>query len=414
MVALATSVAEGGDAREAGRFRPVDAGYVVLRVPATTSSEPIAILEQKHARAPQDEALASELAQLYVSRARADREPRYFARAEALVRPWVAARGAGASSGVNASSASHPSAGGEASSPPGASAATHASTLRVQADILQNRHDFAGALTLLDRAIALDPRDASARLMRASVKMVGGHAAEARADCANVLASGEPTTGTICLAQVLGATGSLTRAEALLKTVISRNERAPSVRAWALWLLADFSDRAGDAPAAEAWLREALEAAPQNEGIRSALSDLLLARGVYREALNLVDLPAPSIGLLARRAQAQQALRDPALEQTRSLIEDLVTLASRRGDPPHLREEALVALEVDHDPARALELAKANFDTQRETIDIRLLIKAATMRGDTATLSSVHQWIHETGYEDRQLPAAASNLGSST
>jgi hypothetical protein len=286
---------------------------------------------------------------------------------------------------------------------------------------------------LLDRAIAMDSRDAGARLMRASVKMVGGRAADARADCAAVLAAGESTAGTVCLAQVIGATGGLARAESLLKTVMSRTDLAASrgderadaryptavpsgtpladsdsMRAWALWLLADFSDRAGDSQAAETHLRAALQAAPQNEGIRSALSDLLLNRGAYREALALVDLPAPSIGLLARRARAQHALRDPALTDTRAHIDDLVTLASRRGDPPHLREEALVALDVDHDAARALELARANFETQRETLDVRILIRAAQACGDSATLSALTKWIHETGYEDIQLRGATA------
>ena len=375
-VALLVSVAEAG---EVGRFRPATPGYVVLKVPASASNDPIAMLEQQHAREPQDEAIASRLAEMYLGRARADREPRYFARAEALVRPWASLQVA------------------------------QGATLRVQADILQNRHDFASAVKLLDRAIALDSRDASARLMRASVKMVGGHAAEARTDCAGVLGSGESLSGTICLAQVLGATGGLARADALLKMLVSRDGTATApVRAWALWLLADFADRSGDPRAAEAQLRAALDADPQNEGIRSALSDLMLARGAAREALALVDLPAPSIGLLARRARAQQLLRDPALEETRAQIQDLVTLATRRGDPPHLREEALVALDVDHDTTHALELAKANFDTQRETIDIRLLIRAARACGDTATLRSVAQWIHQTGYEDRQLPGEAT------
>jgi tetratricopeptide (TPR) repeat protein len=395
-VALAVSVANAG---EVGRFRPATPEYVVLHVPASASNDPIAQLERQRARSPESEPISVELAQLYLARARADREPRYFARAEALVRPWASRDDA------------------------------HAATLLAQADILQNRHDFSGALQLLDRAIALEPRDASARLMRASVKMVGGRAAEARADCASVLASGESTTGTICLSQVLGATGGLDRAQALLRALVSR-EDAPaalpdgaamrptaasawnagpsrvdaSVRAWALWLLADFSDRSGDSRAAENQLRAALAAAPQNEGIRSALSDLLLSRGAYRDALAIVDLPAPSIGLLARRARAQQLLHDPALDDTCSQIQDLITLASRRGDPPHLREEALIALDVDHDPARALDLAKANFETQRETIDIRLLVRAATARADSATLRSVAKWIHETGYEDHQLP----------
>lgn len=421
-VAFVASVAEAG---EVGRFRPATPDYVVLKVPASASNDPIARLERQRARDTGDEALAAELAQLYLTRARTEREQRYFARAEALVRPWASRQDA------------------------------HAATLRVQADILQNRHDFSSAVTLLDRAIALDPRDASARLMRASVKMVNGHATDARADCAGVLAAGESMAGTICLAQVIGATGGLARADALLKTLVSRDElalaagpsaqpaatslpgaqasagappvappaagasaptslrgaplaAANSVRAWALWLLADFADRAGDARSAEMQLRAALEASPQHEGIRSALSDLLLSRGAYREALNLVDLPTPSIGLLARRARAQQLLRDPALGDTRSQIDDLVTLASRRGDPPHLREEALIALDVDHDAARALDLAKANFDTQRETIDIRLLVRAATACGDSAVLRTVSQWIRQTGYEDSQLRGAST------
>jgi tetratricopeptide (TPR) repeat protein len=435
-VTLVASVAEAG---EVGRFRPAAPGYVVLKVPANASNDPIAVLEQRHAREPWDEAVAAQLAELYVARARAEREPRYFARAEALVKPWVSAPDAAVSTPVRASLAVSGSTPTRASMPVRASATARAATLRVQADILQNRHDFASAMELLDRAIAQDPRDASTRLMRASIKLVGGHAAEARADCAAVLATVDSTTGTICLAQVLGATGGLARAERLLRALVQRDKpdaaspgarvdpgagsgtdenarlareqwaaRPAPVRAWALWVLADFADRAGDSRAAESWSRAALEADASSEGIRSALSDLLLSRGAYREALALVDLPAPSIGLLARRARAQQLLRDPALEQTRSQIDDLVALATRRGDPPHLREEALVALDIDHDALRALELAKANFATQRETIDIRLLIRAARACNDTATLRSVTQWIQQTGYEDRQLQGAAT------
>src|SRR5688572_26567341 len=215
------------------------------------------------------EANAVELAQLYLQRARANREERYFARAEALVQPW----------------AQKPEA--------------RSSTLRMQAGILQNRHEFAAAVGLLDRAITREPRDAGARLMRASVKLVQGRAGEARPDCTAVISAGEAAAGTICLAQVLAATGELSRAASLVSRLLAPDGRvlepaSPSsvplarpIRGWALWILADFTDRAGDAATAEQLLRASLEMVPDNEGVRSALADLLLARGAAREAMEL-------------------------------------------------------------------------------------------------------------------------------
>jgi tetratricopeptide (TPR) repeat protein len=260
LVALVAFAVSTVDAGAAERFRPAASDYVVLRVPARAANDPIAILEQRYERAP-DEAAASELAALYVERAREQREARYFGRAEMLLQPWLAKGGA---------------------TGPALGAA-----LRVQADILQNRHDFAGALQLLDRAVEQNSRDAGARLMRASVKVVQGHSAAARADCAAVLADGASVAGTVCLAEVLGNTGQLAQAEAILKSVVVRDEAtssgsraassadgasiadawpsvrggsivnvspsargastiasssalAPATRSWALWLLADL------------------------------------------------------------------------------------------------------------------------------------------------------------------------------
>ena len=372
-VASAMGIVEAGAAE---RFRPAAPDYVVMHVPARAANDPIAMLEQRYGQAP-DQPTAAELAALYVERARQQREARYFGRAEMLLQPWIAR--------VDVSGA----------------------TLRVQADILQNRHDFAGAVRLLDAAVERDSRDAGARLMRASVKVVQGHSREARSDCAVVLASGESAAGTVCFAQVFGSTGQLVQAEALLKTLLARGDSLPAaIRGWALWLQADFADRRGDARAAEASLREAMRATPANEGVRSALCDLLIARGALREALAVVDLPGPSTGLLARRARVQQLLNDPALSTTRAQLDDLLSLASRRGEIPHLREEALFALDVDGDTDRALQLAKQNFATQRETIDARLLVRAARARGDTEALNLVTRWMRETGFEDQRIAGA--------
>lgn len=372
LAALATSAVESGAAE---RFRPASPDYVVLRVPARAQNDPIVVLEQRHQLAPEDQRIASELAALYVERARVQREPRYFGRAEMLIQHWVGREDA------------------------------LVGTLRVQADILQNRHDFAGALRLLDSAITREPGDMGARLMRASVQAVQGRAGESRADCAAVLAGGQSVAGTICLAQMLGSTGRLSQAEMLLKGAMTRGDALPAqLRGWALWLQADLADRRGDSPAAEGLLREALRVEPFNEGIRVALVDLLMARGALQEASGLVELRAPSIGVLVRRARIQKVLGATAgLEATRAGIDDALSLARRRGERPHLREEALLALEVDGDAPRALPLAQANFESQRETVDARVLAKAAQACGDVSSLDRVARWMAETGFEDARL-----------
>ena len=152
--------------------------------------------------APGDQRIAADLAALYVERARIQREARYFGRAETLLQPWVARADASAA------------------------------TLRVQADILQNRHDFAGALRLLDTAVAREPGDVGVRLMRASVKIVQGNARDARADCAAVLAGGESLAGTVCLAQVLGDTGNLAQAESRFEERAGARRCAARAGAW--------------------------------------------------------------------------------------------------------------------------------------------------------------------------------------
>lgn len=375
---VALAVSAMGETGAAERFRPAAPDFVVLQVPARASNDPIAVLEQRVALSPEDQSSAAELAALYVQRARERREMRYFGRAETLLQPWVGR--------LDALSA----------------------TLRVQADILQNRHDFAGALVLLDRAIRRDSRDVSARLMRASIHLVQGKLSQARGDCAVVLGAGESAVGTACLAQVLGDSGQLEKAQALLETVLARQELRDELRGWMYGLQADFADRVGNRRRAESLLREAMKVTPANEGVRSMLADLLIDRGALREALAIVDLPAPSIGLLARKARIQTLSNAGGLDHTRAQIEGLLSLAERRGERPHLREEALIALDVERDAERALTLAKQNFEVQRETVDLRLLARAARARGDREGLEIVARWMRETGFEDSDIARARS------
>jgi predicted Zn-dependent protease len=355
----------------AERLRPA-ADALVLTVPARISDDPIAVLERQMRGGAADARRVEELATLYLERARQLREPRYFTRAETLLQPWIA------------------------------SDAASASLLNLQADILQNRHDFAAARDMLDRAVQRDPRNAGSRLLRATVNGVQGRFEEARPDCLAVLALGETLAGSACLAQVLGGTGRVAAAEALLRPLQDRGSE------WVLGLLADFADRRGDAADAERHLRNALALQAYDEAARSALCDLLIERGALTEVMELLDLPNLSYGLLVRAARVQALRRDPALSRTRRQLAELESLAERRGDVPHLREQAMLALDVEHDADRALTLAKANFATQRETLDVRLLARAALRLKDRATLADLKQWLTSTGFEDTRLTAVRS------
>lgn len=375
MVALALGASATGAAE---RFRPAAADVVVLTVPARISDDPIAALERELRFGTPNARLVTELASLYLQRARQTREPRYFTRAETLLRPWVSA--------------------------PTASAAL----LNLQADILQNRHDFAEARAMLDRAVRQDPRNAGSRLMRATVHGVQGQFDQARSDCLALLGLGETSAGSACLAQVFGSTGRIAEAIKLLQPLQRSESTSPELRAWGLSLLADFADRSGDAAGAERYLRQALALESHNEAVRTALCDLLIERSATAEALALLDLPNPSYGLLVRVARIQALRSDPRLSRTRAQLAEIEALTERRGDVPHWREQALLALEVERDDARALTLAKANFEAQRETIDVRLLARAARARGDRATLIELRLWLEVTRFEDRDLEALRS------
>lgn len=349
-------------AESPARFHPPDAHYVVLESAAARAEQAV----------PRDPRTAVRLAQHYLDLARSLRDPRFFGRAEAALKPWVT----------------------DGTAP--------AELLVLQADIQQNRHDFAGARGLLDRAIAADPAAPRARLMRATLAMVLGEPTKARTDCTALMGLGQTAVGTVCLAQSMAGTGQLQRAVGIIEMIVSGGELGdPSIRAWALTTLADLSLRTGNSTAAETQLRAALEASPQDESIRSSLIDVLIVRGAATEAVELSDLPRPSVGLLVRRLMAQSVAADERRSATLAQIQELLRLEGERSERVHLREETLLALSTGRPAQETLVLARENFAAQREAIDARLLARAASNARDERALAVLREWRDSTGFQDR-------------
>ncbi len=351
-VALILWMGGAAAAMAAERYRPSSPDAVVLRlVPRVATDQP---LERQVAQ--------------WLERARIERDPRYEGRAEALLADPL--RGA---------------------TPP-------AALLVHQADILQRRHRFSAAIRFLDRALRLEPGNPRARLMRAQLHLVSGEFALARPDCTRVIAAGVTAAGLACLAQAGAATGD-PRALRFAELALARaDELTPQLAAWAYGVRADIAQRHDDSRAAEDALRQGLRMAPSDEFIRVALADVLLARGAAREAIPLLDLARPSPGLLVRRVMALEATGQAS---TQALAEwrDLLALGARRGER-HLREEAIFALDVQRDAGRALALAQANFELQKELIDVRLLARAARGARSGSAQRELRAWLRATGHRD--------------
>jgi Flp pilus assembly protein TadD len=315
------------------------------------------------------EAASIALAAAFMERARTLREPMYFGRAEALLVPLASKSGASVT------------------------------LRRLYAEVLQHRHDFTAAETLLDSALRDAPHDDGARLLRASVRLVRGDFSGARADCAQLAAAGGEGAplGFICLAEALAGSGGFERARGLLATVPAEpGAMRLSTRAYLLATRAELRERSHDIAGAVADYREALSLTPQDDSIRAALADSLAEWGKADEARQFLDIEKPSLALLVRSAALFEGARRAELAlRARAWLE----LEGARGDALHYREAAMLAL-VNADAAGALAAARRNFEDQKELADVRVLARAARAARDPSALSALRQWLNETGYRD--------------
>ena len=363
-VAAATHVAAAAE-----RFVPADPRFVVANVrQAQPDQELLPMLEAWRADRTSPATTAA-LAEAFIDRARALREPMYFGRAEAVLAPLASMPGAGAT------------------------------LRRLYAQVLQYRHDFATAETLLDSVLRDAPHDDDARLLRASVRLVRGRFDDARADCALLIAGGGAgaSPGFACLAEALAGGGNLERALVLLNTVrADPSSMDPSTRAYLLATRGELRERGGDAAGAIVDYREALSLAPHDDSIRAALADALAMLGNTEMAREVLAVDKPVVALLVRDAALTGGTRRANLVARANAW---LTLEAARGDALHYREAAMLAL-VNGDPARALAAARTNFEVQRELPDVRVLARAARAAHDANALADLRRWLHETGYRD--------------
>ena len=328
---------------------------------------------------PGDLAGAIRLAAAYTELGRRRADPRYDGYAQAVLAPWW-----------------------DLASPP-------AAVLLLRATWAQRRHDFEAALADLDRVLARRPDHPQAWLGKATILAVQGEADAALAACARL--GFERLIVAACEASVARTTADAAGGyQELAATLDDNSPDRPDILVWTRTLLAELAVQLDDPQSAERHVVAALGADPDNAYTLGVYADLLLDQGRDAQARDLLQDREAVDPLLLRLAIAEQRLGDPALERHVALLASRFETARRRGDVVHRREEAAFQLALQHQPERALELALANVEVQREPADLRLVLEAALGAGRPEAAGPVLAWIARSGLVDPRIDALRARL----
>jgi tetratricopeptide (TPR) repeat protein len=317
--------------------------------------------------------LAVGLARGYLELGRVTGDPRYAGYAQAALAPWW-----------------------ELNQPP-------EEILVLRATLRQRVHQFDNALADLDTVLAANPRNAQARLTRATVLQVQGDYGAAREECLALQNLTQQLVWTGCLTSVNGVTGKLRDSYVQLRAALDRQTYVePGVRSWVLTSLAEMAARAGMEQEAQAHFRDAMALDPDGY-LLGAYADFLLDHGQPKEVAALLRDKTRVDPLLLRYALALKAEHANELPAQVEQLRDRFEASRLRGDRVHLREEARFTLHLLNDPKAALKLAQENWQVQKEPADVRILLESALAARDAASVETVRGWLKETGFEDFQL-----------
>jgi Tfp pilus assembly protein PilF len=370
----------------AAPYIPASGSQVVERLPGRTDpvQRELATMRAALAKNPANLGLAVALAKRYVEQARAEGDPRYLGYAQAALAPWYTLE-----------------------RPP-------ADVLVLRATLRQSTHQFGAALADLDTVLRRAPGNAQAWLTRATVQMVSGDHAGARASCARLDGRAPALVVQACLSQVGSISGQAQASYTSLKRVLEGAPDAPGLRAWGLTLLAEMAARGGDAQGAGRHFKEALAIDASDSYLLGAYADFLLDQGRARQAASLLRDKTRADALLLRYALALQALDPAAAVPHVEALKARFAAGALRADTVHQREQARFELALRGDPAAAVRLAKLNWAVQKEPADLRILVEAAAASGDREAARAALDWIGRTGIEDAALAPHLERLKART
>lgn len=246
----------------------------------------------------------------------------------------------------------------------------------LSAIIDQRKHLFDKAAATLSRVLAAQPNHPQANFTAYSLAVVQGDYQQAGEACLRLGSIGYKLIEQSCRHNLMGLKGQTQEAfDGLQRVLNNPPPHTPQERAWAQATLAELA-AAIKHPDTPALYHQTLALAPEDHYSAAALADWYLQHDKAQSALAILKGRPASDRLDILRLIALRQTGSPDAESLHRALREQFSAAGQRDSAIHLHERARFLLDVEQQPQAALELAKKNYDIQKERADKRLLERA--------------------------------------
>lgn len=269
-----------------------------------------------------------------------------------------------------------------------------------RATILQANHHFDEAKILLQDILKKVPNQPDSVLMLSSINLVQGRFDDARKECNDISDMGLMVLRFACLGQVDNMTGKIASSRDILFKLsqINNGLDAGELR-WLNLILADIALRLNDYVLAKSVFEQLdMTTAPS----LTARADWLIDHRNWAETKHLLESHKDNDALLLRLVISEVQLKSPNAQADFQLLGERIKVWQERGETAHQREEAMYAMMLNP-PDIALDLARSNWQKQRETADVMIYTNAAIRAHSMTDMKIIQDWIKQTGFEYPRL-----------
>ncbi len=374
---------------QAKPFIPEYDNQVLERLPGqlfqSESSAKIKQLKTQIKSHPNDWSPASQLAQHYIDLAKTQADPRYMGYAQAILNPWW-------------------------QKPQQSSQA-----LIMRAVIRQNAHDFKGAIEDLDQILNVQPGHVQANLIKATIATVQGNYPLAIQHCRQLMRRSSMFLALVCQSTPASLSGNAEITYKLVHQILSTTASMPEKQnVWAWTSLAENAWRLGYFNAADQHFQSALKIGVRDNYLLRVYADFLLQQHRPHDVIKLIASETRIDSLLLRLALAEQMTLSEQLSNHIALLNERFEANRNRGSSLHKGDEARFRLLLLNQPQTALQLARQNWQFQRESADTYILLQSAIAANDSEMIQKVKHWLSEQGTEDvliKQILATQRSKG---